>query len=100
MAKRVSAAQAKDRLSALAEEVAHEGQQVIIERHGRPLAALVSVGCQELLEPDRSAAARPQGALALVGVWQEEDDKDIESLIEEIYADRKNDTGRAVKFEL
>ncbi len=97
MAKRVSVAQVEDRLSVLAEEVAYEGQQVIIEHDGRPLAAIVSVGCQELLEQDCSTSARPQGALALVGAWREVDDKDIESLIKDIYAGRESDVGRAVE---
>ena len=93
MTKRVSAAQAKAQLSALAAEVAYGGQHVIIERRGKPLVALVSVGDLELLEQDRATSARPQGALALVGTWREVNDKDLESLVEDMYAEREKDTG-------
>ena len=44
MTKRVTATHAKARLSELAAEVAHGGEQVIIERRGRPWAALVKRG--------------------------------------------------------
>ena len=99
MAKRVSAAQAKAQLSALSAEVAYGGQRVVIERRGRPLAALVSMADLELLGQDRAASARPHGALALAGAWREVDDEDLEALIEDIYAGRENDAGRPVELE-
>lgn len=99
MVKRVSAAQAKAQLSALAAEVAYGGQHVIIERRGKPLVALVSVGDLERLEQDRATSARPQGALALAGAWREVNDKDLESLVEDIYAAREQDTGCPVELE-
>jgi prevent-host-death family protein len=43
MVKRVSTAQAKAQLSALMAQVAYGGERIIIERRGKPLAALVSV---------------------------------------------------------
>jgi len=97
--KRVSAAQAKAQLSALAAEVAYGGQHVIIERRGKPLVALVSVQDLERLEQDRATSARPQGALALAGAWGEVNDKDLERLVEDIYAAREKDTGRPVALE-
>ena len=100
MAKRVSAAQAKAQLSALSAEVAYGGEPVVIERRGRPLVALVSMADLELLGQGRATAARPQGALALVGAWREVDDREMESLIEDIYASRQSDTGRPVELEL
>ena len=100
MVKRVSAAQAKAQFSALAAGVADGGQHVIIERRGRPLVALVRVGDLDVLEQERATSARPQGALALVGAWREVDDKHLESLIKDIYADRENDTGRPVELEV
>jgi prevent-host-death family protein len=63
--KKASAAQAKSQFSALMAEVAHGGKRVVIERHGKPLAALVSVSDLERLE--EGLTARPQGAMALVG---------------------------------
>ncbi len=35
-----------------------------------------------------------RGALALVGAWREIDDRDVDELVEEIYAARRADTGR------
>jgi len=98
--KRVSASQAKAQLSALSAEVAYGGQHVIIERRGKPLVAMVSVDDLERLEQDRAASARPQGALALVGAWREVGDEKIESLVDEIYAERARDTGRPVELEI
>ena len=100
MTKRVSAAQAKAQLSALSAEVAYEGQPVVIERRGKPLVALVSMSDLELLGQDRATSTRPQGALALVAAWREASDQELNSLIEDIYASRKNDAGRPVELEL
>ena len=44
--------------------------------------------------------ARRQGALALVGAWREVNEKELESLIEDIYAGRQKDMGRRVELEL
>ena len=45
------------------------------------------------LERDPAPPARPQGALALVGAWREVNEKELESLIEDIYAGRRSDVG-------
>ncbi len=100
MAKRVSAAKAKAQLSALSAEVAHSGQRVIIERHGTPMIAMVSMADLDLLGQDRATSGRPHGALALAGAWREVDDEDLESLVEEIYSARENDAGRPVDLEV
>ena len=100
MIKKVSAAQAKAQLSALAAEVAYGGKHVIIERRGKPLVALVSIGDLERLEGDLATSARPQGALALVGAWREVEDTHVESLMEHIYAEREKDTGRPVELDV
>ena len=83
----------------MAADVAHGGEQVIIERRGRPWAALVSVEDPSLLEQGRTTSQRPQGALALAGAWREVDDEDLEAVISSIYAERTTDTGRPVEFE-
>lgn len=98
VAKRVSAAQAKAQLSALSAEVAFGGQQVIIERRGKPLVALVSMADLELLEQVRSTSALPRGALALVGAWERASDDELNSFVEDIYAYRALDAGRPVEI--
>src|SRR3972149_5131567 len=60
------AAQAKAHLSDLMAQVAHGGEHYVIERRGKPLAALISVDDLERLEQGRAPSARPQGALAAV----------------------------------
>ncbi len=91
--KKVSAAQAKAHLSALMAEVAYGGEHVIIERRGKPLAALVSIADLERLDQGQAISARARGALALVGAWR------LDQLVAEIYARRQQDTGRPVELE-
>ena len=95
----VSTAQAKSGLSALVSRVAYGGEHVIIERRGKPLAALVSVADLELIERERASSAEPRGALALVGAWSDMGDEQIDALVADIYAERERETGRRVEFE-
>ena len=51
----------------------------------------------ERLEAERGdASSRSLGALALVGAWGEVQDRDLDTLLEEVYAERERDTGRPV----
>ena len=100
MAKSVSAAQAKAQLSALVAEVAYGGHHIVIERRGKPLAALVGMKDLERLEQGQATSPRPKGALALVGAWRDVEEKDMQSLTEDIYAARDKDTGRPVGLEV
>jgi prevent-host-death family protein len=93
--KRISAAQAKAHFAALVARVAYGGEHFVIERRGKPIAALVSVDDLERLEQLRPPS-RPQGALALVGAWQAVEAQDLEALVADISADRARDPGRAV----
>ena len=88
MTKKVSTAQAKAQFSALVDDVASGGEHVIIERRGKPLAALVSIEELARLEKYQAMSAKPQGAL--VGAWRELEDAEIDSLITHIYAEREN----------
>lgn len=97
MAERVRVTEAKAQLSALMARVGYAGERFVIERRGRPLAALVGVEDLARLEGERADAhSRPLGALALVGAWGEVDEKGLEAVLEEIYAQRERDTGRPV----
>lgn len=99
MTRKVSAAQAKAQLSALVVEVAYGGQHIVIERRGKPLAALVSIGDLEHLESEHATSDQPRGALALVGAWRDVPDEEIGLLISDIYRARERDTGRPVHLE-
>ena len=99
MAEKVSAAQAKAQLSALMAAVAYGGKHFIIERRGKPLAALVSVEDLERLEQGQAASAESPGFLALVGAWRDVGDEEIDALVAHIYAEREKDMGRPVELE-
>lgn len=100
MTKTVSAAQAKAQLSALVAEVAYGGDHVVIERRGKPLAALVSISDLERLQEGQPSAMERRGALALLGLWKEVGDEELDALIDDIYKAREQDTGRPVELEL
>jgi hypothetical protein len=73
------------------------GERFLIERRGRPLAALVGVEDLERLEGEQgSTPSRPLGAIALVGAWGEAEEGDLDAVLAEIYAERRRDTGRPV----
>ncbi|MEK7280941.1 MAG: type II toxin-antitoxin system Phd/YefM family antitoxin [Chloroflexota bacterium] len=99
MVKKVSAAEAKAQFSALMAEVAYGGKHIIIERRGKPVAALVSVPDLERLEQGQATSTRPQGALALVGAWRGVENQELDTLIADIYIRRQQDTGRPVEIE-
>lgn len=99
MAKRVSSAEAKAKLSALVAEVAHGGQHVVIERRGKAQAAIVSIGDLENLEQGHAISPHPRGALALVGAWKDVPEDDLDRVVKEIYEARARDKGRAVPLE-
>ncbi len=97
MAEKVRVTEAKAQLSALMARVGYGGERFVIERRGRPLAALVGVEDLERLEKERGdATSRPLGALALVGAWGEAEEEDLDAVLEEIYAERERDTGRSI----
>ncbi len=92
--KRVSAAQAKAHLSQLMAEVAYGGERVIIERHGKPYVALVRVN--DLDGTHYPTSPNPKGALALVGLFGDIPDEEIDQMVKDIYEAREGDMGRPV----
>jgi prevent-host-death family protein len=96
MTRRVSTAVAKATLSELIGAVAFGRERVVIERRGRPVAALVSVEDVAVLDETRPVTDGPLGALALVGAWADVGDEAIDRFIDDIYAARDMDVGRRV----
>ena len=95
--KHVSAAEAKARFAALLDDVQHRGNRYVVERHGREVAALVGVEEAERLGsplPDEAA-----GALALLGLWSDIPDEEIDALLEDLRDAREQDRGRTVRIE-
>src|SRR5215471_1606521 len=99
MVKRVGAAQAKAHFATLVAEVAFGGQRVIIERRGKPLAALVSLADCERLEQEHATSARPIGVLALAGAWRDVPDEELDALVADIYVARERDKDRPASLE-
>ena len=99
----VRVTEAKAQLSALMARAGYGGERFLIERRGRPLAALVGVEDLERLEDERggvSPRSSRRGALALVGAWGGlAEDGEIDEMLEEIYTAREIDTGRPVDLE-
>ena len=99
MAEKIRVTEAKAHLSALMARAGYGGERFVIERRGKPLAALVGVEDLERLESEREDDSRPMGALALIGVLSEADERESDSVLDEIYADRERDTGRPVDLD-
>ena len=93
--KHISVAEARARLAAILDGVRSRGERYVLERHGREVAAIV--GVEELARLDRPSAEPPMGAMALVGLWHEVTDTDIDALLADIYAERERDAGRPVE---
>lgn len=103
MAEKVRVSEAKAKLSELMARAGYGGERFLIERRGRPLAALVGVGDLDLLEKKRGeveSSVRPRGALALVGAWGDlMEDEEIDAMLEDVYSARGRDPGRPVDLD-
>jgi prevent-host-death family protein len=100
MAKTVSIAEAKAKLSSVVDDVRKTSERYVIERHGKPAAAIISVEDLERLEESAQLGPRPAGALALLGLWSDVDDEDIDKFLEDVYRSREADLGRPVDLDL
>lgn len=67
MTRRVTAAQAKSELAECIRK-AESGEQVIITRHGKPVAVLI--GADRMAHVTRPTAGRGSGLAALAGGWK------------------------------
>ena len=94
MAKIRSVADAKKNLSELMSRAAYNNERFLIQRRGKPMAALVSVEDLARLEQETTA---PEGLLAAVGAWADFDG--LEEIIEDIYRQREQAQDRPVSLE-
>ncbi len=90
-----SVADAKKNLSELMSRAAYNNERFLIQRRGKPMAALVSVEDLARLEKDTAA---PKGLLAAVGALADFDG--LDEMIEEIYRQREQAQDRPVDLEL
>ena len=86
MSKPIGVAEVKRRFSDVIIEVAREGRQFIIEKKGKPMAALVNIKDLEAIER-KGSPLKKKGLLAAIGAWEEFND--IEGVVKHIYERRK-----------
>lgn len=94
MTETVSVADAKKRLSELMSRVAYNRERFLVQRRGKPMAALVSAEDLVLLEQQKAPAL---GLLAAAGACADFDDFDL--MIENIYAQRWRAEDRPVNLD-
>ena len=71
-------------------------RRYLIESHGRPVAAIISVDELARLEEAELLSSTPAGALALVGAWSDVEDEAIDDFLAAVLQSRAEDFGRAV----
>ena len=92
MSKNIGVAEVKKAFSAVISEVSLKGEHFVIEKNGKPMAALVSV--QELQQIESSKEKeKKKGLLAAIGAW--EDFEDLDSMVSAIYERRKKSKDRS-----
>ena len=94
MAKVISVADAKRNLSELMSRAAYNNERFLIQRRGKPMAALVSI--EDLTRLEKEPVA-PKGLLAAVAALAEFEE--LESMVEEIYRQREQAQDRPVDLE-
>jgi len=93
MTKKIGVAEVKKQFSLLISEVSLRGEHFIIERKGKPMAAVVSVKDLDIIE-DPKIRERKKGLLAAIGAWEDFDD--LEKVIMKIYKGRGKAKERGV----
>ena len=81
MSETISAAEAKTHLAALLSGVFHRGERYVIERRGKPVAALVPI--HDVSEPTPDAPFT--GFLTLAGGWADVADAEIDELVLDLH---------------
>jgi len=84
VAEPISVGDVKRHFSEVLSRVQFRRQRYVVERRGKPVAAVVSVDDLERLEPEKPS---PKGFLALVGAWA--DYPDMDAFVSEVYASRR-----------
>ncbi len=96
MTRRIGLAEAKAKFSEVVDGVLHGSGNYVVERRGRPVAAIVSIADLEQIEAIEPGAPHPVGALALLGAWGDVPDSEIDAFLADVRSERDRDTGRPV----
>jgi prevent-host-death family protein len=94
MPKTIGVAEVKKDFSEVISQVSLKGEQFIIERKGKPMAAIVGLKDLEMIEPPR-IREKKKGLLAAIGAWEEFDD--LEKLVIKIYERRGKAKERGIR---
>lgn len=97
MAQVISISEAKNQLSEFVSRAASSKEVFLIERRGRPLAALVSSEDLKLLEKIKEGGPEA-GLFGIVGSWSEFDEE-LSRHVDQAIADRSQDKIRPVVLE-
>jgi prevent-host-death family protein len=92
MPRKIGVAEVKKNFSVVLSEVSLNGEHFIIEKKGKPVAAMVSIRELELLEGLRQK--KTKGLLAAIGAWEDFDD--LEETIAAIVESRQTSKTRPV----
>lgn len=88
----IGVAEAKATFSAMIEGVQHRSERYVIERHGKPAAAVVSLEELHRLEADQAAPAGHTGGAGLIGLFRGLlTNEEIDEMVDHIYAARDRD---------
>lgn len=93
MSKTIGVAEVKRRFSEVIGKVSRDGEQIIIQKNHKPLAAMVSLKDFEIVK--KSGRRENKGLLAAIGAW--DDFEDIDGLIKQIYMARRKAKDRGMK---
>lgn len=93
IAKAIGVAEVKRKFSEYMSRTLYKGERFVIEKKGKPVAAMVSI--EDLKKIEDIAKSEKKGLLAIVGAWS--DFKKLDSVVDEIYAARRQAVDRKVK---
>lgn len=96
MTTKVGLTEAKAKLSSVVDDVRRTANRYVIERHGQPAAAIISVEDLKKLEATDPPSTSPVGALALVGAWSDVGDAVLDAFLDDVMRSRAEDKGRPV----
>ncbi len=94
MTKKIGVAEVKKQFSAVMSEVSLKGEHFIVERKGKPMAAMVSVKDLEMIEGPK-IREKKKGLLAAISAWEDFDD--LEKVVMTIYEGRRKAKERGVR---
>lgn len=93
MPKNIGVAEVKKHFSEIMNGVSRDGKHFVIERKGKPVAAMVSVKELELIER-KGMQGDKKGLLAAIGVW--EDFEGLDRVVDDIYRKRRKAKKRRI----